>query len=130
MRALLDMPVGSRLLQVLESFGYEGIHAQQVGMERASDSELLDCAREQGLLLITADLYLPRFLALVSATGPGVIIFRNGGYSDAGMVKLLEGVLRDCDSLTLDRSVCVVDTEQVRITRLPVRVASNPVAAE
>ncbi len=44
MKALLDMPVSSALLPVLEEFGHSGVHAYQIGKAKASDSELLEIA--------------------------------------------------------------------------------------
>jgi len=64
MKALLDMPVSPMLLTVLERFGHSGVHAHQIGKDRAADSELLELAREEGRVVITADLDYPRLLAL------------------------------------------------------------------
>jgi predicted nuclease of predicted toxin-antitoxin system len=45
MKFLLDMPVSFLLLQVLQAYGHEGVHAYQIGKDRASDRELLEIAR-------------------------------------------------------------------------------------
>ena len=82
MKVLLDMPVSSVLLDVLRAHGHEGVHAHQIGKDRASDRELLEIARREGRVIITADLDFPRLLALSEAEGPGVILFRGGSYSD------------------------------------------------
>jgi len=39
MKFLLDMPVSSALLDILEAHGHEGVHAHQIGRGRASDAE-------------------------------------------------------------------------------------------
>lgn len=119
MKFLLDMPVSPSLLDVLYAYGYEGVHAHQIGRDRATDSELLELARQEGRVIITADLDFPRLLALSSAEGPGLILFRGGNYSDAEMCDLLERVLRDVSSRILESSVCIVDKRRMRITRLP-----------
>jgi len=41
MKFLLDMPVSAILLDVLENYGHEGVHAHQIGKSRATDRELL-----------------------------------------------------------------------------------------
>jgi predicted nuclease of predicted toxin-antitoxin system len=82
MKVLLDMPVSSMLLDVLCVYGHEGVHAHQIGQDRATDRELLEIARREGRVVITADLDFPRLLALSSAEGPGLILFRGGNYSD------------------------------------------------
>ena len=56
MRFLLDMPVSALLLDVLIAHGHEGIHAYQIGKDRAPDIELLEIARRENRIIITADL--------------------------------------------------------------------------
>ena len=122
MKVLLDMPVSSSLLDVLDAYGHEGVHAHQIGQDRASDRELLEIARREGRIVITADLDFPRLLALSSAEGPGLILFRGGNYSDAEMCDLLERVLRQVAPDALESSICVVDKKRIRITRLPLDI--------
>jgi predicted nuclease of predicted toxin-antitoxin system len=75
-KALLDMPVSASLLSVLEARGHEGVHAHQLGLDRAPDEDLLALARREQRVVITADLDFPRMLALSAAEGPGLILFR------------------------------------------------------
>ncbi len=124
MKFLLDMPVSATLLDVLESYGHEGVHAHQIGKSRATDRELLDIARREDRVIITADLDFPRLLALSSASGPGLILFRGGNYSDVEMCDLLEIVLKEVTLGTLEISVCVVDKKRIRVTQLP--LTRNP----
>ena len=119
MKFLLDMPVSMALLDVLENFGHKGVHAHQIGKDRASDKELLEIARQEDRIVITADLDFPRLLALSSARGPSLILFRGGNYSDAEMCDLLERVLRQVASEALESSICVVDKKRIRLTQLP-----------
>jgi predicted nuclease of predicted toxin-antitoxin system len=119
MKILLDMPVSPLLLDVLHVYGHEGVHAYQIGQDRASDSELLEIARRENRIIITADLDFPRLLVLSSAKGPGIILFRGGSYSDSEMCALLERVLKQVPPEDLSSSICVVDKKRIRITRLP-----------
>jgi len=123
MKFLLDMPVSAMLLDVLNAYGYEGVHAHQIGKDRAPDSELLEIARREDRVIITADLDFPRLLALRSAKGPGLILFRGGNYSDVEMCNLLERVLQKVAIETLEMSICVVDKKRVRITQLPLKTS-------
>ena len=121
MKFLLDMPVSPILLDVLQAHGHEGVHAFHIGKDRAPDSELLDIARREGRVVITADLDFPRLLALGEANGPGVILFRGGNYSDKEMCGLLERVLGEVPATVLNSAMCVVDKKRIRITQLPLR---------
>ena len=120
MKFLLDMPVSFMLLDVLHSFGYEGVHAHQIGKDRASDTELLEIARDEGRIIITADLDFPRILALSLSKRPGLILFRGGNYSDREMCGLLERVLKRVPSDVIESSICVVDKKRIRINQLPI----------
>lgn len=126
MKALLDMPVSAALLDVLNNSGHQGVHAYQLGMSTASDAALLDLARQQGYVIITADLDFPRLLVLSMAAGPGLILFRGGNYSDAEMCNLLERVLKEVAADILENSICVVDQKRIRITQLPIIRKTKP----
>jgi predicted nuclease of predicted toxin-antitoxin system len=115
MRFLLDMPVSFLLLDVLQAHGHEGVHAHQIGKDRAPDEELLEMARRGSRVIITADLDFPRLMALSLAEGPGLILFRGGNYSDSEMCDLLARVLQKVPAEVLERSVCVVDRRRVRV---------------
>jgi predicted nuclease of predicted toxin-antitoxin system len=118
-KVLPDMPVSASLLSVLEARGHEGVHAHQLGLDRAPDKDLLALVRREQRVVITADLDFPRMLALSAAEGPGLILFRGGNYSDEEMQDLLKQVLEAVDTEVLERSICVVDRQRMRITRLP-----------
>lgn len=45
MRMFLDVPVSASLISVLEAHGHEGVHAQQLGLDRAPDEDLLELAQ-------------------------------------------------------------------------------------
>ena len=120
MKALLDVPVSPSLLDVLREFGHEGVHAAQIGLARATDSELIGFAANEQRIVITADLDFPRLLALSSAHNPGLILFRGGNYSEDEMRALLRRVLEQIEPDVLKRAICVVDKTRIRITRLPV----------
>jgi predicted nuclease of predicted toxin-antitoxin system len=119
MKFLLDMPVSFLLLDVLQAHGHEGAHAHQISKDRASDEELLEIARRESRVIITADLDFPRLMALSLAQGPGLILFRGGSYSDSEMCNLLSRVPERVQPEVLEKSICAVDRKRVRVTGLP-----------
>lgn len=120
MKALLDLPLPRDLLEVLAVKGYQGVHALDVGLANATDQEVLQFARNEGRLLVSVAQDLRSLLASSTAEGPGLLVFRGAAYSDADLGRLLAEVLASFDPLTLDRSICIADSKQVRITRLPI----------
>ncbi|HES59833.1 MAG: DUF5615 family PIN-like protein [Calditrichaceae bacterium] len=103
----------------MEKYQYDGEHVSNLGLAKASDKEILEKAREENAVIITADLDFPRLLALSADKGPGLILFRGGNYSDKEMSDLLTRVLEKIEFNILSRSVCVVDKNKIRVTHLP-----------
>ncbi len=120
MKFLVDMPVTPQAVQHLEARGHGAIHASAIGLEAAPDGEILERARAEGCIVITADLDYPRLLALLSADRPGLILFRGGSYSDTEMLTLLDRVLTQSDALDLECSITVIDQHRIRRRRLPI----------
>jgi predicted nuclease of predicted toxin-antitoxin system len=119
MKFLLDMPVSPILLSILEEFDHEGVHAHDIGKDKAADEELLKIALSENRTIITSDLDFPRLLALSFAHGPGIILFRGGNYSDKEMSELLRKVLKSVSTKVLTKSICVVNKKRIRIAKLP-----------
>jgi len=120
MNFLLDMPVPPSLSIVLNQFNYSGIHVSKIGLGTATDYEILEKARRDNMIIITADMDFPRMVALAADAGPGLILFRGGNYSNQEMENLLIKVLERMDISTLKQSICVVDKKRIRVTRLPI----------
>ena len=115
------MPLTPEAVPHLQRLGHEAVHAASVGLATVSDREIMDAARRDGRVVVTADLDYPRLLALESAEGPGVILFRGGSYSDREMLGLLDRLLAAVAGVELETSVTVVDRRRIRRRRLPLR---------
>lgn len=121
MKFLVDMPVTPRAVAHLEGKGHAAVHASGVGLATEPDSTLIDYARDQERIIVTADLDFPRLLATHRASAPGVILFRGGSYSDDSMLALLDRVLERSNEQDLRHSITVVDRNRIRIHRLPLK---------
>jgi predicted nuclease of predicted toxin-antitoxin system len=119
LKFLVDMPVTPRAVTHLEAKGHDAIHASAIGLGARPDSVILERARAEDRIVITADLDYPRLLALIKADRPGVILFRGGSCSDDEMLPLLDRVLAQADTLDLERSITVVDRHRIRRRSLP-----------
>jgi predicted nuclease of predicted toxin-antitoxin system len=89
------MPVTPQAVVHLQAQGHDAIHASAVGLGDKSDGEVLERARAEDRLIVTADLDYPRLLALLKADRPGLILFRGGSFSDTEMLGLLDRVLAE-----------------------------------
>ena len=72
------MPLSPTLSRWPLSQGHDAVHAADLGMARAADTEILQCAVREVRTVVAADLDYPRLLALAGAAGPGRILFRGG----------------------------------------------------
>ena len=90
-----------------------------LAMGRSPDSEILERARIDERVVITAYLDYPRLLAITRAEGSGLILFRGGNYSDQetfeGMNRLLESTAPE----NLANSIVVIEKQKIRRRRLP-----------
>lgn len=82
MKFVIDMPLSPELALWLVRQGHDAVHAIELGLAHASDAVVLERARNEQRVVVTADLDYPRLLALAQAEGPGLILFRGGNYSE------------------------------------------------
>ena len=71
------MPISPDAARWLIEKGHDATHASDVGLDRAPDLEVLEAARIQDRIVVTADLDYPP-VAITRAEAPGLILFRRG----------------------------------------------------
>ena len=119
MKFLVDMPLSPGLARWLTRQGHDAVHAFLLGLDRAPDTAILERARQEDRVIITADLDYPQLLALTHEEGPGLILFRGGRYGESEAIKYLERVLAKFSGDILAKSVVVVEKNRIRYRRLP-----------
>lgn len=121
MKFLVDMPLSPALSRWLRTQGHDAVHAAELNLDRAPDTEILARATEELRTVLTADLDYPRLLALAAAVQPSLILFRGGNWSEADVITRLHEVLRDLDEDYVAHSIIVVERNWVRRRGLPIR---------
>jgi predicted nuclease of predicted toxin-antitoxin system len=114
------MPLPPALARWLVEQGHDAIHAMELGLHRAPDAEIMQCARQQRRAIITADLDYPRLLALDVLPGPSLILFRGGSWSDQDIISRLGQVLPTLGPVESKPVIVVIERHRVRRRRLPV----------
>ena len=66
------MPVTPDAVSHLQAAGHDAIHASSVGLAQATDPEIIEIARRDGRVVVTADLDYPRLVLLSDAAGQGI----------------------------------------------------------
>jgi predicted nuclease of predicted toxin-antitoxin system len=116
---LIDMPLSPLLAAWLTAKGHDAVHAAHLPMDRAYDSEILERARIDQRVVITADLDYPRLLAITRAEGLGLILFRGGNYSDQETFERMERALETNTPENLATSIVVIEKQKIRRRTLP-----------
>ncbi|MFW6194532.1 MAG: DUF5615 family PIN-like protein [Halobacteriota archaeon] len=99
--------------------GYEAIRANEIGMARAKDVEIMEYAAEHDFVVITADLDFGEILAFTKHKKPSVIIFRLMYPSPEKANSSLKFLPRIADALRRG-SIVIVEDERFRVRELPV----------
>ncbi|MCX5909819.1 MAG: DUF5615 family PIN-like protein [Deltaproteobacteria bacterium] len=119
MKFLIDMPLSPLLADWFKAKGHDAVHAIHLAMGRAPDSDILERARLDERVVITADLDYPRLLAITRAEGPGIILFRGGNYSDQETFERMDRVLETITPENLAASIVVIEKKKIRRRPLP-----------
>ena len=120
MRLLLDQGLPRSTVLHLREKGIEAIHVGDKGLATAADSKILDCGRQEGLVVVTLDADFHALLALAGLSEPSVIRIRIEGFRGEALARLLVTVLQVCSDDLLNGAMVSVTKNGVRIKRLPV----------
>jgi len=118
-RFLVDMPLSPSVAAWLGEWGYDAVHVWTLSLSRAADSEILQRAREEQRVVVTADLDYPRLLALSGERTPGVILFRGGHWSGQQVEARLAAALEALPAQAFSEAVVVIEPGRIRRARLP-----------
>ena len=118
MRFLIDMPLSPQLTDWLQKQGHDAIHAQEIGLNTATDAFILATAKTQGRIIITTDLDFSRLVMLAQEPFPGLILFRGGNYNQQESVSLLGHAFQSITEQEISNSIIVLDKEKIRKRRL------------
>jgi len=118
MRFITDQDVYAATLRLLRDLGHDVVTAAQLGLSRASDTELLQTAKDQGRILVTRDRDFGN-LVFVQGLRTGLVYLRMLPSTLATVHAELERVLERHSESTLLDSFLVVEPGRHRLRRLP-----------
>lgn len=121
MRFLVDQRLSPRLDAVLNDLAHDAVHTADLGLESADDSTILQTARNDERVVVTADSDFGTLLASTKATTPSVLYIRrsSGRRVDATM-ELLVGNLPALEDALATGSVVVIGEGSIRVRSLPI----------
>jgi predicted nuclease of predicted toxin-antitoxin system len=120
-RFLVDQCLSPDFAVVLAEAGHDVVHVRDLGMQRARDPEVLDLARRDDRVLVSADTDFGTLLAQGGATRPSVVIFRRAtGRRPVAQARLLIANLPAMAEALDEGSVVVLEEARLRLRRLPI----------
>jgi predicted nuclease of predicted toxin-antitoxin system len=121
MKFLADMGISRRTIAWLRKQGHDALHARELGMQRASDADVLALARGEERVLLKLDLDFGYLMATSGAKLPSVVIFRLGNQTAEFVIARLADVLKHClDDLQMG-AIISVEEAAIRVRRLPIQ---------
>ena len=121
MRFLVDLNLSPRLSYQLTDLGHDSVHAQSLGMLTAPDEVLLERARSEDRILISADSDFGTSLATTRARMPSVLYLRGAsGRRVEELVARISSALSVAEGALQEGSLVVVEPSAVRIRSLPI----------
>ena len=120
MRLLLDNNLSPRLLPTLRSAGHDVAHVRDLNLAAAADNEVLQRARDEQRILISADTDFGTLLARTGDTQPSIVLLRRAdGRRSAQIAGLLIANLPQVEEDLVAGAVVVIRDDNVRVRRLP-----------
>jgi predicted nuclease of predicted toxin-antitoxin system len=120
-RLLLDNNLSPRLVDVLGKEAWDVVHVGALGLRAASDRLVLQAARDDDRVLVSADTDFGTLLAASHEPGPSVVLVRRViGRRVEQLAGLLVANLPQVADDLRDGSIVVIGDDSVRVRRLPI----------
>jgi predicted nuclease of predicted toxin-antitoxin system len=119
-KLVLDQGVPRRATIVLREAGIEAVHASEVGLSSAADTEIIAWCRENGAVVVTLDADFHAHIALSGETAPSAIRLRTQGQKGPELGRLLVEIVRARTDDLAAGALVTVRAGRLRVRRLPV----------
>jgi len=117
---LADMGISQTTVKWLKEQGFDAFHVRDMNMHRATDTEILEKARNDKHIVLTCDLDFGEILSATGEDCPSVIIFRLENETPEHINKRLKQVLQESLEALLKGAIIVVEEGRHRIRKLPI----------
>lgn len=126
MRLLLDENVSYRIARHLKAAGHEAVHVSEIGLTSTDDAVILSRARDEGMILVTADHGFVQLLFASGDAGPSVILVRDVQVLRSADLAalLLDAFASGLAELLSGDVIASLAPDRVRIRPLPLRTAA------
>lgn len=120
MKFLVDQNLSPLIAAGLSEAGHDAVHTRDLGLQRASDTDVLARALADSRIVVSADTDFGTLLAGSRADGPSIVLIRR--LSDRSARRLLAVLLTNlaaAEEGLAEGAIVVLEDERVRVRRLP-----------
>ena len=121
MKFLLDSNLSHRVAQLLCEAGLDAAHVRDKGLQHATDSVILEFARQHGFVLVSEDTDFGELLAQQRTAAPSFVLLRT--YEPLTPDEQAAVLLANLPRLRADLDqgvIVVIERSRLRVRRLPV----------
>lgn len=116
---LLDQGLPRSTVDFLRRAGTNSVHVGDLGMSRATDRDILEYARQRGLIVVTLDADFHMLLGITNASAPSVIRLRQQRLKAEHAAEAIQFVLARGRELLESGAVASATKNLVRFRKLP-----------
>jgi len=120
MNFLLNMNIDRAMTAPLKQRGHVCRHAGDIGMSRATDSEIVAEAKRTGEVIITHDLDYGHLLAFSGESAPSVIILRLRDLRTDEIMSRMDVVWGEIEPTLTEGAIISLSDKSLRIRKLPI----------
>jgi len=120
MKFLADMGISPETVGFLRGLSFDAKHLSEEGLYRLQDSDILEKAKYEGRIILTADLDFGYLVAISGAQLPSIILFRLADMRPSSVISHLVQVLERCEDVLSEGAIVTVTERRIRVRRLPI----------
>lgn len=120
MKWLIDNALSPKLAEGLREQGHDAVHVRDYGMQASADLEIMQRARAEGRIVVSADTDFGTLHSIWTERFPSILIFRRS--SQRRPQEQLDLLTKNLDAVreSLEEGcIVIIDDQRIRIRPLP-----------